>query len=222
MKRLLVSMIILLSCNSIGNANPRLEISGGRCLYNQSGVGAWWLGEGYEAKSLRSGCWQIGISDTFRERAKSHDGWRVAWVDLGRPTLHEVASGGPGPQPHWWADGEGEFYGMSLGVFREWRGRWSPSIESGIFAYRSQWHASAMHNASGQLNSDFSTPARHSATLYIGAGLVYRLTESLSWTVRAQFFPRLRSNTMEPRGDTVGAKYVDVLAFTTGVSFEWK
>ena len=222
MCRAFLFFVILLSCISIAKADPQIEVNGGQCFYNQSGVGEWWQGEGYESKSLRSECWQLGISDTFRERAGFNDGWRIAWVDLGTPALHEVASGGPGPQPHWWADGEGAFYGASLGVFRAWRGRLSPSIEGGIFAYRSQWHASAWHNASGKLNPEFSTPARHSATLYIGAGIAYRLTDSLSWTMNARIYPRLRSNTMEPRGDTVGSKYVDVIVFNTGISFAWK
>lgn len=213
----LILGVLALLLSSVGaHAGPRLEIAAGECAYLQSGVGEWWLGEQYEHASMRARCSQVGVSQLIYSREARRDGWRVAYVDLGRPPLHEVAWGGPGVQPHWTATGYGELTGISAGVLTEWRTRWSPSIEAGLFGYRAQWHASAEHHASGQTNT-FSTPALHGLSWYLGAGLAFPIAENVAISVGARYFARLRSHNLEPAGDTVGPKYADVFAFSAGI-----
>ena len=202
-------------------SEPRMEIGAGRCFYNQKGVGGWWLGEGYAHDPMRATCGEVALANLDIAHGARSSGWRLAYVDLGRPRLHEVAWGGAGVQPHWTATGEGEFRGVSFGAITEWPGTWTPSLEAGIFAYRSQWRVDAEHHASGKINS-FTSPASHRATIYVGGARAYSITKQLALYAGVHIYPRLRSSNYESGGDTVGPKYATVLALTTGARWEFR
>ena len=212
MNRLLVAAVIALP---IAAQAADVEIGAGVCAYYQQDVGGWWEAS-YEHRSMTPACATLGVSNTLAERVNGRIGWRIAYTDLGHAKLNEVAWGGPGVQPHWVATGEGRADALSLGIFREWSGRTTKSLEAGIFAYRMQWYVSAEHRASGLTNT-YRTDEYDGVSLYVGAEVARRVGTDTSLFANARWYSFMRSNNMHESGDYVGAKYTHPVALQVGV-----
>lgn len=207
---------LMVAVNSF--AGPRAEIAAGSCHYSPHGEGAWWQGSDFSTGQKTANCGQVGVANLISETV----GWRVAYAHLGRYQLHEDAWGaGTGPEPHWSALGYGEVQGVSLGLFKEWPiGRFSASLEGGVFAYDSHWHATAYHWAS-EVNRTIETPHRYGIAPYLGAQLAYVLTPRVALTLGARRYVHINSNQRDSNpdsGDQIGWKSASVVSTTLGLA----
>lgn len=215
MKPTRLLLIGLLIAGSAAAEPLRLEVKAGLCTYLPSEQGEWWAGpsEMYVAP-MQAPCYQLGLSRVVSKGI----GWRVAYVDLGEAQLNEQAYGGPGVQPHWTAVGKGRTKGISFGGFIERRsGDFTPSVEAGLLAYRSQWEAAVYHHASG-LVGDVQPSARSGVAPYIGAGLGFRFTENITLDASLRFYYGIKSNTLGANWDHIGPAKANVVAPSVGVT----
>jgi hypothetical protein len=206
----LILLGLLMGCDA--RAEPKMELLGGQCQLDPRTQGSWWRGETFNVGPMKASCFQVGVSDKIRRGL----GWRVSYVDLGELPLTEEAIGGPGPQPHWTAQGTGAVKGATLGLYldRPFMGTVA-SIEGGAFVYRSEWSATAYHAASGYYNH--ASPSPHTgAAFYIGAGLSYNVKD-FSATASVRVYPNLQANAMDSTGDAVGPTRATGVALVLGL-----
>lgn len=197
----------------------RLELDGGECAYKASGQGEWWLGTYFTSENSAPRCGRLALSKLIGESW----GWRLAYANLGRYEFIEYAGGAPtGPDPHWTGIGYGVVQGVSLGVFKDYRiiGPLSLTGEAGGLLYDSYRKAYAYHWAS-EVIRDVQTPHKQGIAPYVGGGVSYALTKSVSVSFTMQRYFRVSANREDKApesNDQIGWKNANVTAKMLGVS----
>ena len=177
MKRLLA--IVLLYWCSLLNAEPFIEVAGGKSYFTQyKKDGARWYQEAFPwSANLDSSSWRIGYGD----RLNDHWFWTVSWLEIGKNSVTSQAVGDEEYDPvghkclarcdkpdHLWVSGSGR--GPEL-AFR-WQFQ-NVYLRSGAFLWITKLHAHVEHSFG--ITEDFYQKTNVMIAPFLGAGFRYKL-----------------------------------------------
>ena len=219
----------------------RLELSAGTCRYGRNTDGAWWKENYYADFSFdRVPCGMVGVSGTPWKLFGAPFGWRMAWVDLGRPraetyvpVLDEEANSFPSGQDcnlpasvngcvgHFMQEGGAR--GISAGLLVErTHGRTTLGMEAGLYRYESWWYVMGYIPApwtcgscTDGLSLEWNDARGWHTTTYIGLTL-----EHNGWMAQIRRYGAVYASRAEENPLLVGAIAGPLVQVTAG--YQWK